>query len=69
MWPIFLKKQKMKIFQFFDQNHRLRKMQNFAPFLDLCFYSLKWLVFYLQGSKHFVLAHFTKLGRSRKFEF
>ena len=43
-------------------------MQIFQRFqIFVTFYSRKWLVFYLQGPKHFVLAHFTKLGRPRKF--
>ena len=43
-------------------------MQIFQRFeIFVTFFSLKWLVFYLQGPKHIVLAHFTKLGRPRKF--
>ena len=51
LWPILLKKGKN--FQFLTKNHGLTPLEKckFSTFLNHCFSTLKWLVFYPQGYK------------------
>ena len=51
--PILLKKNKVKDFLFLRKNHGLTSLEKckIFEFLNRCIYSVKWLVFCLEGHK------------------
>ena len=68
-WPILLKKNKKQHFKFLTKNHGLTPLEKckIFTFLNRCFYSLKWLVYYLESHKHFLLAYFAEKLKRTKF--
>ena len=50
-WPILLKKKKEENLPFLTKKHVLTPLEKckFSTFLNGCFYTLKWLVFYIKG--------------------